>query len=67
MFSLVVSEPGVTLMPSYLRSYPYDGVKLVPVSDADAGWDLLFVWQRGRRSPALTALLGTLEKVVRSA
>ena len=60
VFSLIVGEPGVTLMPSYLRSYPYAGVRLLPLEDAGAGWDLLVVWHRGRPSPALTVLLGAL-------
>lgn len=67
VFSLVVSEPAVTLVPEYLRTYPYAGVSLVKVEDSAAVWDLLFVWQRGKRSAALTVLLNTLEQTTREA
>jgi DNA-binding transcriptional LysR family regulator len=60
VFSLIVGEPGVTLLPSYLRSYPYAGVKLVDLEDKTAQWDLLVVWHRGRPSAALTVLLKAL-------
>lgn len=66
VFSLIVGEPGVTLLPSYLRSYPYAGVKLVDLEDKTARWDLLVVWHRGRPSPALAVLLKALEAAAKA-
>ena len=66
LFSLIVDEPGVTLLPSYLRSYPYAGVKLVDLEDKHAKWDLLVVWHRGRASAALTVLLKALEEAAKA-
>ena len=48
VLSLVVSETGVTLVPSYIRDFPHPGVVLVPVKDEAASWDFVLLWQRGR-------------------
>jgi hypothetical protein len=34
---------------------------MVPVADKEATWDLFVVWQRGKASGPLRALLGALQ------
>jgi DNA-binding transcriptional LysR family regulator len=60
MFSLVSSEGAVCLVPAYMKNNPSAGVAMVPIADADAVWDFLVVWQRGRTSPPLRALIDAL-------
>lgn len=55
--SLITNEGAVTLEPAYLRHFPTAGVSMVPIADADATWDFLVVWQRGRTAGATLALL----------
>ncbi|MBV9275245.1 MAG: LysR family transcriptional regulator [Verrucomicrobia bacterium] len=59
-FTLVVSEGAVALLPGYLKDFPVAGVAMLPVSDPKATWDFLVVWQRGRTSKSLRALLDAL-------
>ncbi|HNC24248.1 MAG TPA: LysR family transcriptional regulator [Opitutaceae bacterium] len=66
MFSLVANEPGVTLVPAYLRSFPHPGVELVGLRDSRASWDLLVVWHRGKSSPALRFLVEALQQAARA-
>jgi len=65
-FASVVAEPGVTLVPNYLRANPYPGVTLLPLKDKSVTWDLLVVWPPGRSSPALQALLDTLTTIAKA-
>jgi DNA-binding transcriptional LysR family regulator len=67
MFTLVSGEGLVAIGPSYLRTFPAAGVVMVPISDAGATWDFLIVWQRGRTSDSLQALLKALGKSVNEA
>lgn len=60
MFTLVSGEGQVALAPAYLKDYPAAGIAAVPLSDPDARWDFLVVWQRGRTAGALRALLDAL-------
>ena len=60
VLSRVVSETGVTLVPSYLSEFPHPGVSLVPVKDATASWDFILLWQRGRIPDATRALIDAL-------
>lgn len=62
MFTLVSGEGMVALGPAYLKTFPAAGVAMVPVSDEGATWDFLIVWQRGRTSDSLQALLQALGK-----
>jgi DNA-binding transcriptional LysR family regulator len=64
MFSLVSGEGMVALAPGYLRSLSIAGVATVPLSDPGATWDFLIVWQRGRTSDSLQALLKALAATV---
>jgi DNA-binding transcriptional LysR family regulator len=65
MFTLVVSEGAVALVPSYLKHFPVAGVAMVELSDKEATWDFLVVWQRGRIAKSLRELLDALANVSR--
>ena len=58
--SLVASEGLAGLGPAFLRDYPAGGVRMVPLADPAARWDMLVVWQRGHTAGALRALLDAL-------
>lgn len=58
--SLVASEGLVVLGPAILRGHPAGGVRMVPLADRAARWEMLVVWQRGRTAGALRALLDAL-------
>jgi DNA-binding transcriptional LysR family regulator len=60
VFSLVASEGAVTLLPSYFSGEAPPGVVLVPVVDNEVTWDLLLLWQRGRASHVLRAMIDLL-------
>jgi DNA-binding transcriptional LysR family regulator len=60
MLSLIVSDAMVTIVPSYLRSFPAPGVALVPIADPQATWDFFVVWQRGRTANAIKAFINAL-------
>lgn len=62
MFTLVSGEGMVALAPAYLKTFPAAGVAMVPLSDPDATWDFLIVWQRGRTTDSLQALLKALSE-----
>ncbi|CAN5745736.1 LysR family transcriptional regulator [soil metagenome] len=69
VLSQVVSESSVTLVPDYFRDFRHPGVMYVPVSDAEATWDFILLWQRGKVHAttrafidALRACVGGLEK-----
>jgi len=66
-FSMINSEGLVALLPAYVKDFPTAGVAMVPLSDARATWDFLIVWQRGKTSAALRALLEALARTVDSA
>jgi DNA-binding transcriptional LysR family regulator len=63
MFTLVVSEGVVALVPSYLKHFPVAGVAMVELLDKKATWDFLVVWQRGRTAKPLRELLDALAGV----
>ena len=66
-FSLVAGEGAVVLVPSYLRDLTSAGVTMVPVADAQAGWDFLVVWQRGHSAGPLQALIEALAASAKTA
>jgi DNA-binding transcriptional LysR family regulator len=63
-FSLIHGEGLVALLPAYVKGFPTAGVAMVPLSDARATWDFLIIWQRGKSSAALRALLAALAETV---
>jgi DNA-binding transcriptional LysR family regulator len=63
VFSHVVSESAVTLLPEYFLQSAHPGVTFVPINDADARWDFIVLWQKGRALPATRALVEALRAV----
>jgi DNA-binding transcriptional LysR family regulator len=62
VLSQVVSESGVTLLPSYFRTFTHPGVVFVPISDPGARWDFILLWQRGKASAPTRALVKALSE-----
>ena len=58
--SLVAGEGLVLLAPALPQGYSGGGVKIVPLEEPTARWDMLVVWQRGRTTGALRAMLNAL-------
>lgn len=56
-FSLVASEGAVMLVPDYFTSSPPPGTVLLPLVGKMATWDLLLIWQRGRKPAVLKAMI----------
>jgi DNA-binding transcriptional LysR family regulator len=63
-FSMINNEGVVAILPGYIGKHPAPGVVCVELSDEKATWDFLVVWQRGRASAALRALLDALSAAV---
>jgi DNA-binding transcriptional LysR family regulator len=63
VLSQVVSESAVTLLPDYFVQTTHPGVTFVPVSDPDARWDFIVLWQKGRASVSTSALVDALKSV----
>ncbi|WP_395749623.1 LysR family transcriptional regulator [Prosthecobacter sp.] len=63
VLSQVVSESGVTLLPGYFEKQQHPGVSFIPVSDENARWDFFVLWQKGRASAAIRALVDALKQV----
>jgi LysR family transcriptional regulator, benzoate and cis,cis-muconate-responsive activator of ben and cat genes len=57
--SLVISanEGAIRLEPSFISHLSIPNVVMVPVAEKQATWDLSIVWQRGRISDPMRALL----------
>lgn len=64
VLSQVVSTSGVTLLPDYFRSYAHPGVVFVTVTDPQANWDFLVLWQRGKVAAVTRKLIAELKAVV---
>ena len=63
-FSMINSEGVVGLLPAYLKTFPASGVARVELFDEKATWDFLIVWQRGKASGSMRALLDALSTTV---
>lgn len=61
---MVNSEGVVALGPAFLKTFAASGVARVEISDAKAAWDFLIVWQRGKTSGSMRALLDALSTTV---
>jgi DNA-binding transcriptional LysR family regulator len=66
-FSMINSDGSVALLPGYMKKNPASGVVCVELFDEKATWDFLVVWQRGKASVALRALLDALAAAVDNA
>jgi len=63
-FSMINSDGAIGLLPGYMKKHPAPGVVCVELSDEKATWDFLVVWQRGKASTAVRALLDALAATV---
>lgn len=63
VLSQVVSESAVTLLPDYFLKTSHPGITFLPVSDAGARWDFIVLWQKGRASASMRALVDALKEV----
>jgi len=52
----VAAESATTLLPAYFRTFTHPGITFVPISDSQAVWDFIILWQRGK-TPTATHLL----------
>ncbi len=62
-FSAVANDGAVGIMPAFLRHQKRPGMVIVPISDGDATWELVVVWQKGPATEPLRALLASLPSV----
>jgi len=54
------NDEAVSLQPIYISHLRIPNIVMVPIADKEATWDLFLVWQRGKASGPLRALLDTL-------
>jgi DNA-binding transcriptional LysR family regulator len=66
--SLVMSanEGAISLQPSLISHLSIPNVVMVPIAEKQATWDLSIVWQRGRMSNPLRALLDSFQLKAKS-
>jgi len=55
------NEGAISLQPSFISHLSIPNVVMVLIADKQATWDLFLVWQRGKMSGPLRALLGSLQ------
>jgi len=58
---LSANEGAISLQPGYISHLNIPNVIMVPIADKQATWDLFLVWQRGKMSGPLRALLNSLQ------
>ena len=57
---MAANEGAISLNPSFISHLGIPNVVMVPIVDKEATWDLFVVWQRGKTSRPLRALLDAL-------
>jgi len=57
---MAANEGAIALNPSFISHLGIPNVVMVPIADKEATWDLFVVWQRGKTSRPLRALLDAL-------
>jgi len=58
--ALAANEGAISLNPSFISHLGIPNVVMVPIADKEATWDLFVVWQRGKISGPLRALLDAM-------
>src|SRR5258706_4843296 len=58
---LSANEGAISLQPNFISHIGVPNVVMIPIADGEATWDLSLVWQRGKMSGPLRALLGSLQ------
>lgn len=59
--AIAANEGAISIHPIFVSHLGIPNVAMVPVADKEATWDLFVVWQRGKTSGPLRALLETLQ------
>jgi len=54
------NDETVSLQPIYISHFRIPNIVMVPIADKEATWDLFVVWQRGKTSDPLRALLDAM-------
>lgn len=62
VLSLVSAESAVTLLPDYFTNHSHPGVSFVPITNPQAKWDFIILWQRGKTPPSTLALIEALRE-----
>jgi len=58
--AIAANEGAVSLHPSFISHLGIPNVVMVPIAEKEATWDLFVVWQRGKTSGPLRALLDAM-------
>ena len=58
--SLLVAEDAVTLLPALVEKFKVPGVAFRPLRGSAEKWELLAVWQRGKITEPVRALVALL-------
>ncbi len=58
---MAANEGAVSLNPSFISHLRIPNVVMIPIADKQATWDLFVVWQRGKTSTPVRALLDSLQ------
>jgi molybdate transport repressor ModE-like protein len=58
--AIAANEGAISLQPLFISHLGIPNVVMVPLADKEATWDLFVVWQRGKASGPLRALLDAL-------
>jgi DNA-binding transcriptional LysR family regulator len=58
--AIATNEGAISLHPLFISHLGIPNVVMVPIADKEATWDLFVVWQRGKASGPLRALLDTM-------
>ena len=56
----MASEGAIALSPTFISHLVVPNVVMIPIAEKEATWDLFVVWQRGKTSGPLRALLDAL-------
>ena len=59
--AIAANEGAISLHPTFISHLGIPNVVMVPLADKEATWDLFVVWQRGKTSIPLRALLDALQ------
>jgi DNA-binding transcriptional LysR family regulator len=57
---MAANEGAISLHPDFISHLGVPNVVMIPIANREATWDLFVVWQRGKMSGPLRALLGGL-------
>jgi len=59
--AIAANEDAISLHPIFISHLRIPNVVMVPIAEKQATWDLFVVWQRGKTTSPLRALLGALQ------